>query len=450
MEMKRLTIFMLLLILLCGCCNTSFETSEYPDNTKAVDALMVDPSYYASNINGTNGVSWNDMYSVKNTSLSMDIYSMVCDSERVFRTKAEGITTNDLAGIPSLLLGDSLTDLKRIISDEDPVWLRKACTAYQFVFHPERLPLVTAEYDTGNHFVEIPTWEEEDAFFYHTYSGTIDNCRYYLFLGFRSDYGIANIELWPLNPGDLIGREEYNIINWYSTEYGGKTLADGKELRDELNKHINQTKRDEKSLKEIACGVLLPEIHIHVSIDDLTLSRYRGAYDQVYFFSEEIGKTDEYERAIVDGYKVYFNSAHEEYGMPTWLDTYETLSDIKTGNYGYYMIHDSGIISCSLQLSYRFSEDAISTKVLSFDHLKLKFSCSIEEQLNVSMAGCSPLTCNQAVLMYYATIPDDKSEEGGMEYIPVWRYQILIDGWKPYAEVIQNAVSGEIIYIEYE
>ena len=115
------------------------------------------------------------------------------------------------------------------------------------------------------------------------------------------------------------------------------------------------------------------------------------------------------------------------------------------GNSGEILVHDDGVIACSLQVTYMI-EEANPVKVLNLNEIKRKFSEEIVEKLIVDSVEGDVLLCNSVVFEYYGKVSENETDL--KEYIPSWKYSIQLGDRKNYATVYQNAVDGTIIKIE--
>ena len=448
-NLARIALF-LMSVVFCSSCSDFYTIEEYPDNQLSTECLMIDILDIPDRSMDNGEVFWNSSYSIGSAVLNIDIDFFKHSIDQAYFIKARTIH-GELDDIPNIIFDSDYADIKRTLNDEDPGWLQSVCRAYYAYFHPEDTSKESTETTFSyGHLKNIDTWVDDEEFFYHTYCGEKDGYSYYLFVGFRKDINMLNLELWPENPGEIIGDSDLNRMEWFNSEFGGVTFSDGRTIQEVMKDCKNRSFLDENSVIDITGGFIGQVIPVLISKNDLKFNTYgNNSRDQVYFFNDSIAKTQKYDESIVDGYCIHFSNLQNGGNYLKWTDMVEhilTYNDYTPdGNSGEILVHDDGVIACSLQVTYMI-EEANPVKVLNLNEIKRKFSEDIVEKLIVDSVEGDVLLCNSVVFEYYGKVSENETDL--KEYIPSWKYSIQLGDRKNYATVYQNAVDGTIIKIE--
>ena len=291
------------------------------------------------------------------------------------------------------------------------------CKSFQMVFHRERVKIDKNGVAVSYVFDEVPTWEDGEDFFYHTYEGMIDGVKYWLFIGFREDNHILSIGMWPYNPGEVIGNPKYSQMGLFD-QYSNIVLSDGVDMYQRLYSR-NRTDKNETSLCEKAEQFSFEKLMMRIDRYDCKASFGDNDPEAIYFFCIDDFSTQMFDDSVVDGYAVYCSAAKNHYREGMWFEYYENCIDIGdtevdaydekknwlSDNYGVFYVHEGGVIGCNLQFSFMAEEGEIA-EILDFNATKASFEENLRSYLETEGIKGKRVTCKRMSLLSLPNQPE--------------------------------------------
>ena len=127
-----------------------------------------------------------------------------------------------------------------------------------------------------------------------------------------------------------------------------------------------------------------------------------------------------------------------------------TQNGVFTKNEGSFYVTDHGVIAGSAKIYYDFEECLTDrTRLLSFESSMACLQENVSQELDMSKVTGNQLKIEQISFGYYLVPDSDKENE--FYLLPAWSGWISCynNGWMGIGNIIQNAVDGRTVVINY-
>lgn len=417
------TVF-ILLSLLPGCGTKEREMiTDYLVTTEATETTGVSiDDFPAPQLDGD--AVWNDVYQVANTSIVVNLRTLSYDQKTLHVHNVVEADGDNESSLVSELFDGKYMEIDHFKSGEK--------YSEEVVLKCEELK--GQYYNAPND--SSCAWFENDECSCHVYSGYDNGIPYNLLLAFDKGNHQRIIVYSPVNPGSVIGHDEY--YDWYPYEYdtegiNGIPISD---FRDNGEKLYNHSANSDEVLKETIRSFCEKKLHYSISKDDLCSGHLQndGSYSMIelLFYQENDDRTPESNKAYVNGYSYEYDLLH---------DRNERLNNA----YGAFFVCDDGILNVNLTISYEIVQTEENVLILPISGLKDALKTAVESDVDWTKVSGSQFEINQMELVYH----DAMEKNGGSIYIfPSWKIPVFKNGYCV-MELYINAANGKLIDVEY-
>ena len=392
--------------------------------------------------------------------------------------KAEKVTVENLdaEGYAKKLFGDTARQLS--FKPRNPDNLRS------WEQEPSREDIV---------FSEEEYWEQrderEDTWF--AYEGTYSGKEYYLLVTYESESGIAGLEMFPKNAGDIIGEGKLAYVTQYDPAYfeipnvyeagsnillcerygyiqdDGEILQMDKEtgpeydLRKNMPVYENRCQFSSSQLENRAkdffegtldikiseypvkanCSNRFYEYYLDLGLDEedqdeSEKSDKTGDMVELVFSSDNNFPDIDYNSTVIDGYSVGIYPVLDQIYLPgSYTD------------FGYYMGHidiaEEGIVGFNFRWKYlikgRLSDDSA---LLEFENVMECMKKEVTSSEVFANLLVSNIAFNDMNITYEVLESPDKMDE--VTFVPALSFYGMSDGITKY-EITLNAIDGSVI-----
>ena len=349
------------------------------------------------------------------------------------------------------ILGDSAVEVHREIGIEHGD-SQSAVSAAQSIYNA----YVRGDSDSRKRQQEnFPAWAEDEQYTLHTYEGTYNGLATQLVIAYRKDLKSKAITFGPKNWADVVDAPGYteNQI----AENGELSLPVKDEEKDKEKTFKFQsleeyfpglTNRTEGNLetmrsdaKAFAEDKLLLKLPASPFSDERVFGNKPG---QIIFFPKGELDKDDPKDVILDGYDIRLAIGLANQGYYTELGATEYIRE----NFGSVSITKKGIVSADFHIAYDY-EERLSDQVaiLPFDKAMDALQEGVASELDLSKVPNSEITLREPNLVYYKVPSPDVA--GEYTCIPAWVLSVFSGQYYFVGQVLQNAMDGSIIRIEY-
>ncbi len=462
MKKKVMALAICTALLLTGCGDktteeiTDYGVSTSTQSTKPVESSTTASTEEAGTDEKTTGQTgkktdelperqnggtpiWEDTFSIGNVPAEISIDHVSREMDYLHSYKMHDIVEDQIREeeIVKNMFGDTGTEVKRTLSEKegDNYYLVGFVQGLYGSIHPE-----ATTYDGKS---EVPSWEDGEDMFYHTYEGTYLGLTYYLNISYSKLSREKQVAFYPKNPGDLVDAPALtdiqplpNHIEGINTEiWSGKNVWE--EMKDRPNRTQSSPEQLIASAKNFAEGIC----RIPVSEDDMKVIVGQDEGDpvqnEIFFFSEDEAEKGNLDGAVLDGYEVQLDLLHSGTSdMRYWM----------LGNSGSLWVNDKGVFAGYIKTSFEMEEQiADHVQILEFDNLMEAVREMLKSEFDPTKVNGQKLKINNAVLMYFPV----ESEEDPHEYtlVPAWAFTAESNGKIGY--IVVNAVDGSKLMIMY-
>ncbi len=400
---------------------------------------------------------------IYDTSLGGEPRIMIPESEELPSYKMYPITEDRILEkeVVKNLFGDTAREVREDVSQSGgaPQEIIGVCAECWFEIHPDHY--VPGPLDQAQMY---PAWVDEEGRFLHTYTGTYHDTAYWLTIGYRADEKEKSITFIPDNWGDVAGDPACTIMKivsdtvWVGSpdeeESGDRKLEEV--ISDTRNHTENRRELLRSDMQKFAEDMLLlknPENSYPVKLERKDTERASifvegdeaedAVYDQLLFYPEDMilgqGKMTE---AILNGYPggLSINIGEQSFTVRD--------GDVTGMNAGKFYVSDAGVMGCDLRIFYDFGEClARQVVILPLESAVEALKADISEKLDTSKLTGQNVQIKDASFDYYVVEAPD--EPGACVCLPVWSYTLYCNDVYCVGLVIQNAVDGSIVRLDY-
>ena len=362
--------------------------------------------------------------------------------------------------------------------------------------NPDNLRDWDVELGTEFEFSEEDYWDEKDAKedTWFAYEGKYNENEYYLLVTYESESGIAGLEMFPKNAGDIIGEGRLSYVTQYDPAYfeipdvyspgaqivfpehhgymqeDGEILHMDKETGPEFDIKTNMkdspnrcTFTDEQlvnhakdffegtlgiNISEYAmssrCSNRFYELYTNIELSDAEAEEDDGNTDEVkkadrveLVFSERNSFPDiDYTSSVRDGYKVSVLTFINGLIVPM------SYTDFRN-EFGYVNITDSGIVGFKFRWRYLVKERLSDESVLmSFENImQCMEKALIDSEVLANMTMPNIQFDYMSINYKEVESPDDPDE---ITLVPALSFDGSVYG-NPVYEITLNAIDGSVI-----
>ena len=413
----------------------------------------------------------------------MNIHYTVSDSDTLPSWSMREITEDRVyeKEVVEAILGDTAKEVRRGLSKSkgDAEHVRDAAMDIYYMYNDSQNIIPSQE--SGDYVIisnanseekEIPGWEDEEQYYIHTYEGKYMDLDYEVLVGYRKDLKSKVIAFGPKNWGDVSGDP---AMKYVKTVRGGNVyiadIGDSGELTawkdvpvaSILSHPENYTqanietleKTGEEFIKKLrisnpAGSLGITGQDVYYEGDELVSTKLVNpilfvAYDQDRMsIDNTAGQTaEDLADSRLNGYVA---------GMSLGVNGMNVYSDNSEGiaceNLGALYLTDQGPISGYFYIFWEYVETlSEQVAILPFEAAVEAFQANVGNELNTAKITGSPVEFCQLQMGYYPwKSPEDTGE---VTFIPVWIYDIVVNGNFYLGQAVQNAIDGSVITVRY-
>jgi len=314
--------------------------------------------------------------------------------------------------------------------------------------------------ESGEVKLTFPAWVDEETCFLHTWEGKYNNSDYQLSIVWFSEEKEKRIAFGPKKWGEAIDMSSYERVGFVSKMDIGPgydlTLGhDFNKLAAGMENHYQASNEEiESTLSSFLTGqlclkqpsdVLYPKVKPR---ENAGLYQLAGNDDQPFellFYRAGDVRSDRSDDYVLNG---YLSCISEDLSGQSYIVL--TQNGVFTKNEGSFYVTDHGVIAGSAKIYYDFEECLTDrTRLLSFESSMACLQENVSQELDMSKVTGNQLKIEQISFGYYLVPDSDKENE--FYLLPVWSGWISCynNGWMGVGNIIQNAVDGRTIVINY-
>ena len=301
----------------------------------------------------------------------------------------------------------------------------------------------------------FPAWAEGEQYTLHTYEGTYNGLATQLVIVYRKDLKSKAITFGPKNWADVVDAPGYTE---YQTADNGELCLPVKDEEKDKEKTFkpqsleeyfpgltNRTEGDLETMRSDAKAFAEDKLLLKLPASPFSDERVFGNKpSQIISFPKGELDKDDPKDVILDGYDIRLAIGLANQGYYTELGDTEYIRE----NFGSVSITKKGIVSADFHISYEY-EERLSDQVaiLPFDKAMDAFQEGVASELDLSKVPNSDITFREPNLVYYKVPSPDVA--GEYTCIPAWVLSVFSGQYYFVGKVLQNAMDGSIIRIEY-
>ncbi len=285
-------------------------------------------------------------------------------------------------------------------------------------------------YNVNDEYVNysnLPSWQDKDDCYYHTYEGEYLGIEYQLLISYSSSFHTMTVLLYPKDLTKLAGDDAIDAMTVVNSNGIIQTYTNGApnfvNLSDATDSP-NECQKSDEELLEQADEILKNKMNIYLPEGALTLnsSTYmlmgfdkHEADDraEIIYYNDADFNAGDYSSVRRNGYATIVR-----YGV-NGIPLIDSLDSITLGNplYGTLFLDDRGILGASMPVSYNCGEMITEDSTLiSFDRAMEAMESAIQNEANLN--GTTKLEFNYLELDYFPVkSPDDPNE---YTFVPAW------------------------------
>ena len=427
---------------------TTSDTGEYTSGESIEEGTQSDTEIDQSAKSLSEQLGGNDLFAeeaftIRNKSAMLRASYQVPDTEGLPVWKVSEVADNGgwEQMVVSNLFGDTAKELHRNIR----LSLGDSLASFSIVNQLMEPANSTDDYREA----EYSSWRDEDLWFVHSWEGAFHGTDYQLSISYNRETRCRMIGFGPKNYGNVVGHPECTSM---SEQWGDSVInetGDGSVQNARLKALENQTKTDESGLIYEAEEFSKKTLGLNIREGSIISSTPEGYRQQRLFYQPGTDLSGDLSSVIADGYSFSLDTSVN--GVEPYFGLSDDAQFTQKMNTGYYWVTDQGVMECRLTIYSEFVEElAEHARLLSFDNAVGNFISCIGDVLDLTRVNADNLTFNLNGFFYYPIINPKKENE--YTYAPIWQWTISASDDRTQrlaGEIIQNAINGNIVSIEY-